>query len=789
MRRTGATWNFARRFVTHRRNHVLAVALIAAALGVVVTSTETVGASADRAIEDSLRADLGGRAFALQTTDEDVIRLLQDRTDTGGVLDDHGDLTTSEAATSVMVRTVTDSQLALGVLSEGQRPTEVGDLLVSRATAQALALSVGDPVSLVIGGARSNGRVSGVLVDPADSTIRTVVQLSDAAAAPTATRWLANTDFYSDPELRPYLDSRVATYQSADALVDAARAQRPPFLSGLAFVSAGGGLLLGVVLLTVLGVLSRVWGRDVDALMAAGMSRGTALRHLALTVTAVVAVGAAVGVALAATTLALGRTPVSRWFGQDWTSIELPFPAVAWLAASIVLGGLVAPPFLRLVERARVWGAGRTSRPPGGSLDRLAGVLGIVAVLTIVCITQVPSLASQDALLLLVPGAAVVLAACLPFLVGRLVVLGLPTASATVVRHLGAGVRTIAAAAAVVAVCSGLWAATTTHAANSGEAQSSPYVPPGTFVVSEVPDASVSVLEGAYRDHGGGQLVSYRYLVERDTESLRVTSPMLGRCILDDPDQLLDLVPEDCWPQDTASPVNIIMLGPPGSRPRADPGLMQGDDVALISVSPEGTVSSVTSTTAVPDPQLGGNLPGLVLPPDGDLVHSGRLAPTGTSMVMFPDFHRLLPEDRFELRAQVLRIAPAAQTADGTDPTSYDRQRSLANVLGLLGAAATSLIVLLGGAALVTAHTVTRRNLHDLATRRHGVRTLGVRWIAIAGLTLAATVPLCYLAASYGGRATDYSYGWLWALPGGSSLLACVVVARSFLTVPPLGAE
>lgn len=417
------------------------------------------------------------------------------------------------------------------------------------------------------------------------------------------------------------------------------------------------------------------------------------------------------------------------------------------------------------------------------------GALGIVSVVTIACITQVPSLARHDELLLVVPVAALVLAACLPFLVARLVVLGLPAASAAVVRHLGAGVRTVAAAAAVVAVGSGLWAANTTYAANSGEAASSPYVPSGTFVVSEVPDASVPVLGRAYRDHGGGQLVSYRYFVERDTESLRVTSPTLGQCITDDPAQLLDLIPEQCLPQDTASPVNIIMLGPPGSRPRADPGLMNGDEVALITMSPDGTVSSVTSTHAVPDPQLGGNLPGLVLPPDSGLVDSERLAPTGTSMVMLPDFHRLLPEDRFQLRSQVLRIAPAAQTADGTDPTAYDRQRSLANVFGLLGASATSLIVLLGGAALVTAHTVTRRTLYDLAGRRDGIRSLVARWIAIAALTLAATVPLCYLAASYGGRATDYSYGWLWVLPGVSSLLACVVVAWSFLTVPSRGAE
>lgn len=348
MRRTGATWNLARRFVAHRLNHVLAIALIAAALGAIVTSTEIVRASADRAIDDSLRADLGGRAFALQTTDEDVIRLLQDRTDTSGVVDDQGDLATTEVATSVMVRTTTDPQLPLGILAQGRRPTEVGDVLVSRAAAQALTVTVGDPVSLVIGGERTNGRVTGVLVDPADSTNRTVVRLSDATAAPTATRWLAHTDFYYDPELRPYLDSRVATYQSTEALVEAARAQRPAFLSGLRFVSTGGGLLLGVVLVTVLDVLSRVWSRDVDALMAAGMSRGAAVRRLALTVTAVLAVGAAAGVALAVTLLALGRTSVSRWFGQDWTSIALPFPAVAWLAASIVLGGLAAPVVVRL---------------------------------------------------------------------------------------------------------------------------------------------------------------------------------------------------------------------------------------------------------------------------------------------------------------------------------------------------------------------------------------------------------------------------------------------------------
>ncbi|WP_281966078.1 hypothetical protein [Serinicoccus marinus] len=51
-------------------------------------------------------------------------------------------------------------------------------------------------------------------------------------------------------------------------------------------------------------------------------------------------------------------------------------------------------------------------------------------------------------------------------------------------------------------------------------------------------------------------------------------------------------------------------------------------------------------------------------------------------------------------------------------------------------------------------------------------------------LTFLAALPLTYLAASFGGRALDHSYGWLWVLPAASAAGCCLFLLAAFLRVP-----
>ena len=78
--------------------------------------------------------------------------------------------------------------------------------------------------------------------------------------------------------------------------------------------------------------------------------------------------------------------------------------------------------------------------------------------------------------------------------------------------------------------------------------------------------------------------------------------------------------------------------------------------------------------------------PGLVVNPDGQIARAFDLRPIGMSEVALLDFSRLDSRARLTVRAEVARLAPSAQTSDGTDPTAYDRLRSTGDLAAILGA-------------------------------------------------------------------------------------------------------
>ncbi|MEH0973605.1 hypothetical protein V6U77_20995 [Micromonospora sp. CPCC 205546] len=773
-------------FVRHRMAQVAVLTLLGFMLGGTVIGLAVARSSAEQAIQDSVRADIGGNRYALQTGDSAASKAIATVPDAMPVQDQTGDVLAGDLSAPVLVRAYTKPSLQLGIVIRGTRPRDAGELLLSESTAQALGIAIGDTVRVRTGDGQRPGRVVGLSVDPANRTTSTLVQLVAESAQFRPTIWLSDTDFYTVAALRPVLDQRTATYQSVDTVLEASAQNRPQFLSAMRFVPAGCGLLMGILLVAAGVVLSRRWRLDADALIAAGMPPALAWRRMLSVVCATVLAGEVLGGCAASTVLLLSRDPVSAWVGQQWVGIAIPWQEPVALLGLTILFALSAVPLTRLAAR---WAERRIPRPSQGRWATLAGALAVgLGLAALVLLTRLSLGPHGSHAAALVPLAAAVVAFALPSVVAPILCWGLPTATRTLMRHLLAGLRPVAATGAVVMVLSGYWSAQNTYDANVGEALSSPLEPAGSFVVSEMPDNSIEALAAFYRSHGGRQVVRYA-IPDESKAQLRVTAPKVLTC-MSSQRTLNPTEVTDCFPRESAAPLNRVMLGEPGSAPRADPHLLDNGKVGLLLfASGDGTATSLADTRAEADSQLGGNLPGLVVAPDSAVAKKFGLTANGTSEVLLPDFARLSPRDQFLVRAAAIRLAPSAQLASGTDPTAYDRLRSVANTASFLGATTAALILLLGGVALVVAHTLTRRTLVDIGAvpgRRWGIVA---RWTAVPLTTAALAIPLAIFTASGGGQRTEASYGSLWFLPGLLGAAASLIVGAAFLRPPPTADE
>jgi hypothetical protein len=741
--------------------------------------------SAERAAADSLRADLGHRAFVIQTGEPHAAAVLEHLPEAAPVEDRVGDLLAGDLSASVLARTTTDSSLKLGIVVAGRRPTTAGEVLISQPLATALGVSIGDEVQLRLDGERSAGMVVGYSIDPADGSNTVVLRLVDKGSELTANRWLTDYDPYSIADLRPFLDSRVATFQSTESVLEAVRSNPPQFMSALRLMPEGAGLLLAVVLSSVLAASGRQWMRDVGALTSAGMSPGSAWTHILSVTAALAVVGEIVGAVLAYLVVSAASVPLSGWIAQRWVHVVVPWTAPLVVVALTVVTALVMPRFLRSVPAAMT----RLYRPQGRRrwithVARTAVVLG--ALMWTILVFRISTSSPEDdggsgAVIL----SAVVIVATAPFVLAPLLCRALPRATSSLVRNLQNTMLPITSAASVVILLCTIYVSQTVYDANLGERLDSPLLPPGSFVVSEVPNSVLPTLTGLYAEHGGSEVSSYG-LPDEGTSRLRVTSVSLVTCMSEQSVSDPDAVPDRCWPQATASPINTVALGPPGSTVRADPGLISGGSVGLLLFTgSDGKAEHLESIVAKPDSTLGGLLPGLVIPRDGKLAAEFALVPGGKSQLVLLDFSTLEPRQRFVVRAAVTRIAAGAETADGTNPTAYDRLRTAAYIVGVLGAVLGATVLLLGGAATVLASGIARRAVVDIGASRSARWRIFLIWTALPALAVAFTVPIAFQTASLFGQRNEAQYGLMWILPGIAGLLASLTIGRAMLSVPP----
>ncbi len=777
--RTGGTvrlgWAFARR----RLASTFALVLLGALLAGTVIGLATVRDSAARAIEDSLRADLGGRTHVLETSDPKLIELLRKADGVSPVVDDLGNLTTDDGlAATVMLRTTTDPALELGVLTEGARPANPGELLLSESVARSLGIQIGESITMESAEGQKSVKVTGYVVDTADVGNRTAIGVVNDSPAFISHRWLSNTSFFDMPDLAPLIDSAESHYASTRSLLESAESQSPPFLSALRFVPAGAGILAVIVLAAVLTAMGRGWRRDADALVAAGMSPRTAWRRLAGTILVLVLIGELLGTVAVLAVMHGGRSVISGWLAQHWVRLDVPWSTFGLVLAATAVVDLAAVPALRRVPVLASW-AGRRAAPRRRSAYAAVAVGTLGAMSWVFGMWAVDRNGGEVFGVLVIPGVAMVTGA-IAFLIAHAAAAGLRPAGTSLLRGLVAALRPVAAAAAVIAVLSSSWAAATVHQANQSEALDSPEQPAGSFVVSEMADEGLASFRELYAERGGTEVLSFRLPLEAE-RLLRVTTTDMVTCMADEATK----DPSGCFER-TLADDGIAALGPPGSPVRAAPEMLTGGKAGLLLYPRgSGTTSRTATVAAEPDPPLGGYLPGLVLPADGPLAREFGLFPTDRHVVALLDFHTLRPEDQFFIRSAALRLAPAAALADGTDPSAYDRQRTIANAASMLGAAAALILLLIGGTALLIAHRLPRRIVVDIGASSRARWGLAARWAAVPALSLAVTLPLAIATASYGGRATDGGYGALWILPGTLGALAAIALGLAFLRVPP----
>lgn len=286
----------ARRLTVYRWKQFLVLAMVGAVLSTVVVGVLGIRDSASGAIEDSVRADQAGRAFAVQGGPQVAREVLDGTAALEPVSETRGDIVAPDLQVPALIRTVRNAGLPLGALIEGRRPQESSEVTLTRATAESLEVGLGGTVRTATDSATSAAlRVVGITADPADRDALGAVVVDPDLDPASATVWLSDTDPYSLSQLQPVLDQRLATYQSVESLVAASEARLPGELQDLRYAGWGLAALLLLFLATSVVTLAPVARADAEALQAAGVPASEAWGLLTRLVVTAVVVGQFLG--------------------------------------------------------------------------------------------------------------------------------------------------------------------------------------------------------------------------------------------------------------------------------------------------------------------------------------------------------------------------------------------------------------------------------------------------------------------------------------------------------------
>lgn len=774
--------------IRFRSKQLLIIGSLGVLLSVLVLGTSEIRASAQQAVMQSIQADQAYLPYALQTGDHRAIRSLAHNHHFTLVADQEGSVAANGHQVPALLRQVVNANVPLGILTQGRRPRAPQEATLSLSSADALGVAVGQYVMVPRKGrTQIRARLVGLTVDPADVNTSALVLLNPQLKPGDGTTWLSRIDPYAISQLRPFLDRRTATYQSVQNLVEASSSNLPPILAALLYVPTGVAILVFSIIASTLGLLRPKAQQDVNSLVDAGLVRSAAWRQTLRITFGTLVFGECLGATAVTSAVYLWRSKLSGLFGEQWVSLSLPWKEILFILGMTWLGrALVLKVAKASSARLRRSFSATSERP--GALLLARCVFGLGALLELIALHA--TIEGQPEAPWLVPVGAVFILVASPFLARRFFAARLGSASRALYLQVSVGIRTVAVTGSLIALSTGAYAATATHDANVSQRLSGRQQPVGSFLVSVLPDAAASSLLKVYQSQGGTGFRQYE-IPKESQGSLRVTGVRLLHCMRRAKTLIPDQVSNGCFPQQTYAPVNIVVLRPPGPGPAtADPGLVEGGQVGLLFYT--GTTAKVhglAETAASPDPVLGGNMPGLVVPEDGHIASVFKLKPSNSSTLALLGFARLTPRERSKVRAAVARLAPSAQTSDATSPSVFDRERSLASTTALLGAAVVILMVAFGGASVVLAHRRTRRTLVDVGATLAYRRGLALRVGGAPAVCFILCSCLTILVAGTVARRSAGGFGAFWVAPSIAGLVVSSVLGVYFALVPGESAD
>lgn len=763
-----------------RREHLILFA-VALVMAFAVGGVTMVLASSDAAVEQSVRLDQGGWTYATQAGTRHASRALSAMPGVVAVRDSAGEVQHGPYRSPAAIRVVSSGVLEVGHVLQGQHAAEASQVTVSLAIADDLGLDVGDIVSLNIDRRIVRRHVSGITADPADVTNRSVVLVDPRLTLSRTTTWLSATDPYSIRGLQKMMNTRVIYYRTVESLIKQRMADRPDAIAKLRYVPYGLLFLFGILLLSALATFRKVATDDAGALVAAGMSPLHSWRTLLLAASASLGMGCTCGLLASALLLSSARRPISGLFGQFWLQAAFPVTlaplVVASMAATLAAVAVGPSAWARISPNSEK--AGRTASSAG-----LVIASGGLLCATVMLGLGWHAVQSDSRLWLarLAPLGAVCVCLTLIPLTARILATGLPQASRRVLASSQRVLGVAAGSAAAVAILAGWYSATTEHNARVSEAVSDSIQPAGSLLVADLNMDVAHNLTAEY-ERLGGKLTREFIVPDESANQVRVSSSGFIRCVRSQGPHLND-VSTGCLPR-SAAPLNLVLLTDVGRHAQADGSLIAGKRIGILLLK-VGTdrVLSTAIATATQNAQLGGNLPGLILPAEGQLARELELKATANRVVAFLDFSTLPSKSQSRIRSSLARLAPTAQVSDASGASEYDQQRAIAGMVGYAGAALALVVLLLGGASVLTRHRGIDRVLRDVGAPLPFRRRLSIRLAAVPVLVALTMLPLAYLAYWILAGTLQTTLGLAWVAPGIAGMLGSATLAVALVRVP-----
>lgn len=645
---------------------------------------------------------------------------------------------------------------------------------MSRHTAEVLGVRLGDQVELKESGRSTVARIVGIAIHPAARDDQFASAVSPHAAA-RASIWVSDTRPSSEPSMSRAIESREVLVRTVAVLADErVEVADSSFLRWLRLLPEL-VFLVGVLLVSgILVQLRRAVGDSVTGLEAAGLARPSSWRLVALTGLTAALAGSVLGALTGASVLWLAKEPLSAALGQYWTA-----PAIRPLAS--LTGAALIP----LVACAIVVTAATTHLERVVSVSRRrnvrSAVVGLAVGITVSLILSSNIYEAAGWMGMVIVVAAAVIAP-------KVLAAGMAPVSRRFFVMVAKRVMPLAVALAVIVFATGMAAAWNAHGALVTESLSPRVQPRGSFLVNNVGLRSATVLRDAFEGQGGsGSLVVD--LPDETETNVRVSSPGLVQCMSRGSVSTASDIPPECYPTGTASPLNTVTVSDEApatpsatnATVTADPALVEGGRVGLITFdSQTGQVIDSRVADAVPDPRLGGNMPGAVIHQGSDLAGDLGLTRSGQQLVALFDFARLGAAEQAKVRYLVQATAPTSEISEDQPDSLASAQRSTGAFAALAGAAISALVVSAGGAGLVTASARLRRDLVNLGADRKRRRALAGRLLLVPAAAVVCAAAASRAAAHLSGAHEGSGFGWLWVLPGLTALVGCVVTARAF---------